>query len=55
MRSTVSNERDIKTSPSVVTGSGIVTGLLGGLVGVGGAEFRLPLLIGVFRFSALKR
>ncbi len=28
-------------------------GLLGGLVGLGGAEFRLPLLIGVFGFAAL--
>lgn len=29
-------------------------GALGGLVGLGGAEFRLPLLIGVFRFAALE-
>ena len=28
-------------------------GVLGGLVGLGGAEFRLPLLIGVFGFAAL--
>lgn len=28
-------------------------GLLGGLVGLGGAEFRLPLLIGMFGFAAL--
>jgi hypothetical protein len=25
----------------------------GGLIGLGGAEFRLPLLIGVFGFAAL--
>ncbi|MCW2276550.1 TSUP family transporter [Rhodoblastus acidophilus] len=29
-------------------------GALGGLIGLGGAEFRLPLLIGVFRFRALE-
>ena len=34
------------------TGAGI--GTLGGLIGLGGAEFRLPLLIGVFRFRALE-
>lgn len=32
-------------------GAGI--GTLGGLIGLGGAEFRLPLLIGVFGFVAL--
>ena len=34
-------------------GGGAV-GLLGGLIGLGGAEFRLPLLIGVFRFPPLR-
>ena len=29
-------------------------GALGGLIGLGGAEFRLPLLIGMFRFVALE-
>jgi uncharacterized membrane protein YfcA len=29
-------------------------GLLGGMIGLGGAEFRLPLLIGVFGFAALQ-
>jgi uncharacterized membrane protein YfcA len=33
---------------------GAVIGTLGGLIGLGGAEFRLPLLIGVFRFPALE-
>ncbi|GAA1399398.1 sulfite exporter TauE/SafE family protein [Pseudonocardia kongjuensis] len=28
-------------------------GLLGGMIGLGGAEFRLPLLIGIFGFVAL--
>jgi uncharacterized membrane protein YfcA len=34
-------------------GSAII-GVLGGLIGLGGAEFRLPLLIGLFRFAALE-
>lgn len=33
-------------------GAGI--GALGGLIGLGGAEFRLPVLIGTFRFAALE-
>lgn len=35
-------------------GGGAVIGALGGLIGLGGAEFRLPLLIGMFRFAALE-
>ena len=35
-------------------GSGAVIGALGGLIGLGGAEFRLPLLISAFRFAALQ-
>ena len=35
-----------------VGGTGM--GILGGLIGLGGAEFRLPLLIGAFRFAALE-
>ena len=34
--------------------AGAVIGALGGLIGLGGAEFRLPLLIGVFGFVALE-
>src|SRR5882762_6004402 len=33
---------------------GAVIGALGGLIGLGAAEFRLPLLIGAFRFAALQ-
>lgn len=32
----------------------MMIGTLGGLIGLGGAEFRLPVLIGVFRFVALE-
>jgi uncharacterized protein len=35
-------------------GGGAVIGALGGLIGLGGAEFRLPLLIGAFQFAALQ-
>jgi uncharacterized membrane protein YfcA len=35
-------------------GGGAAIGALGGLIGLGGAEFRLPLLIGAFRFAALQ-
>lgn len=33
--------------------AGAAVGILGGLIGLGGAEFRLPLLIGLFGFIAL--
>lgn len=33
---------------------GAAIGTLGGLIGLGGAEFRLPLLIGFFGFAALE-
>lgn len=35
----------------VLAGAGV--GVLGGLIGLGGAEFRLPLLISMFGFAAL--
>lgn len=41
-------------SPSAAFASGAVIGTLGGLIGLGGAEFRLPLLIGLFHFPALE-
>ncbi|MFI8280826.1 sulfite exporter TauE/SafE family protein [Streptomyces sp. NPDC085929] len=37
----------------VVFGTGAAIGVLGGMIGLGGAEFRLPLLIGLFGFAAL--
>jgi len=42
-----------RSAPAAFAG-GVVIGALGGLIGLGGAEFRLPLLIGVFRFAALE-
>ncbi|MFD3746610.1 sulfite exporter TauE/SafE family protein [Nocardia sp. NPDC058633] len=37
----------------LVFATGAAIGVLGGLIGLGGAEFRLPLLIGLFGFAAL--
>jgi uncharacterized membrane protein YfcA len=42
-----------RNTPAVF-GGGALIGTLGGLIGLGGAEFRLPLLIGAFRFGALQ-
>ena len=41
-------------SLSLAVFTGALIGLLGGMIGLGGAEFRLPLLIGVFGFVALQ-
>ncbi|MFG2295430.1 sulfite exporter TauE/SafE family protein [Streptomyces sp. NPDC048603] len=40
-------------SAPVVFGAGAAIGVLGGMIGLGGAEFRLPLLIGLFGFAAI--
>jgi uncharacterized protein len=33
---------------------GALVGLLGGLIGLGGAEFRLPVLVSIFRYKTLQ-
>lgn len=43
----------VTRSPAMGFIAGAAVGLLGGLVGLGGAEFRLPLLLAVFGFAAL--
>ncbi|MBY3120969.1 sulfite exporter TauE/SafE family protein [Rhizobium laguerreae] len=48
-----SRPRLSQTLPVAFAGGGII-GALGGLIGLGGAEFRLPLLIGLFNFAALE-
>jgi uncharacterized membrane protein YfcA len=40
-------------SVPLVFAVGASVGVLGGMIGLGGAEFRLPLLIGLFGFAAL--
>lgn len=47
-----SSLRSTPTAP-VVFGAGAAIGGLGGMIGLGGAEFRLPLLISLFGFAAL--
>ena len=47
-------ERVLARSLKVGFVVGACVGVLGGLIGLGGAEFRLPLLIGVFGFLALQ-
>jgi uncharacterized membrane protein YfcA len=44
----------IARTASTAFGGGAIIGALGGLVGLGGAEFRLPLLIEAFHFGALE-
>ncbi|MFB7579356.1 sulfite exporter TauE/SafE family protein [Streptomyces hydrogenans] len=49
---TLASARATRSAP-VVFGAGAAIGVLGGMIGLGGAEFRLPLLIGLFGFAAL--
>ena len=44
---------EVRRSLPLAFAAGAAIGVLGGLIGLGGAEFRLPLLIGVFGFVAL--
>ena len=41
-------------NPVAAFAAGGVIGTLGGLIGLGGAEFRLPLLVGLFGFPTLE-
>ncbi|MFW3170594.1 TSUP family transporter [Geodermatophilus sp. CPCC 206100] len=43
-----------RRSPAAASLTGAGVGILGGMVGLGGAEFRLPLLMGLFGFVALQ-
>ena len=45
---------DAPRSNPAAFGGGAIIGALGGLIGLGGAEFRLPLLIGMFGFGPLE-
>jgi uncharacterized protein len=42
----------VRHSPKLAAIYGAPIGLLGGLIGLGGAEFRLPVLAGVFGYRA---
>lgn len=41
-------------NPVAAFGGAAIIGALGGLIGLGAAEFRLPILIGFFNFAALE-
>lgn len=45
-------DRSVAARPSLAFGVGGVVGVLGGLIGLGGAEFRLPVLLGLFGLAA---
>ena len=51
---TVRSSKGWRRSMPVAFIAGAGVGLLGGMIGLGGAEFRLPLLIGLFGFLALQ-
>jgi uncharacterized protein len=44
--------QEVRRSPVAALLYGAPIGLLGGLIGLGGAEFRLPVLAGVFGYAA---
>lgn len=44
----------MRENKAAVFGSGALIGTLGGLIGLGGAEFRLPILISLFGYAALE-
>jgi uncharacterized protein len=46
-------ESESRSKP-LAFGAGALIGTLGGLIGLGGAEFRLPVLISLFRFRGLE-
>lgn len=46
--------RRVPVSLPAAFGSGGLIGTVGGLIGLGGAEFRLPLLISLFHFQGLE-
>ncbi|WP_020483018.1 sulfite exporter TauE/SafE family protein [Methylomonas sp. MK1] len=54
MENTILNADAKQPKPYCAVAGGAVIGTLGGLIGLGGAEFRLPLLIGLFGFGALE-
>lgn len=43
-------EEDVQHRPGMAFATGAPIGILGGLIGLGGAEFRLPVLKAVFRY-----
>jgi len=46
--------RHERHAPSAAAFTGAAVGVLGGLIGLGGAEFRLPVLVGYFRYRLVR-
>jgi hypothetical protein len=51
---TAYNDEPVRPQIVPAIAGGAAIGTLGGLIGLGGAEFRLPLLISYFRFAPLE-
>jgi uncharacterized membrane protein YfcA len=54
MDATMTAHIESRPNPAAAVAGGTAIGTLGGLIGLGGAEFRLPLLLGLFRFPPLE-
>jgi uncharacterized protein len=50
----MSREATRRRAPVPAASTGAAVGILGGLLGLGGAEFRLPILVGYFRYPLLR-
>jgi uncharacterized protein len=48
----MATKQEVRRSPTLAALWGAPIGLRGGLIGLGGAEFRLPVLAGVFGYAA---
>jgi uncharacterized protein len=48
---TVPDRSDPRWAPGAAAAAGAAVGVGGGLLGLGGAEFRLPILVGYFRYA----
>jgi uncharacterized membrane protein YfcA len=48
----MATKQEVRRSPVAALLYSAPIGLLGGLIGLGGAEFRLPVLAGVFGYAA---
>ena len=49
----ISDRTDNRRKPFLSFLTGAAIGVLGGLIGLGGAEFRLPLLLTIFGYATL--
>lgn len=50
-RAETADGRPARRAPALALVAGALVGVLGGLIGLGGAEFRLPILVGLFGYG----